>query len=308
MEMKMVDCIIIGCRHNTVEFINTMLKNNISVDAVVTINESVSKKVDVSGFVNIAKYIPSNIPIYKVKSYSMSAKEDYSLLSEIRYRVGICIGWQRLIPEWFLNQAEVGIFGMHASRFYLPGGRGRSPINWSIIEGAREIHATVFRYAIEADAGDILDICDIDITQFDTIRSVQQKCRIAFNRIIEKHYPNLLSNKLPNQEFLQDKSSWYEKRTPQSGHINWHNKVKDIYDFIRAQTKPYPGAFAVLNNIEYRIWLGYPFGNKIKYNNIKPGTILEVFFDGKLLVQCEDNPIYITEHELYNINIGDILL
>jgi len=304
----MIDCIVIGCRHNTVEFINTMLKNSIPVDGVITIDESVSKKANVSGFVNLAKYIPGNIPIYKVQSYSMSAKEDFFLLSKLRYRVGFCIGWQRLIPEWFLNQAEVGVFGMHASRYYLPGGRGRSPINWSIIEGANKIHATVFKYAIKADEGEILDIYDIDITQFDTIHSVQQKCRITFNRIIKKHYSNLWLNKLPNIEFPQDKSSWYEIRTPQSGHINWYNKVQDIYNFIRSQTKPYPGAFALLNQKEYRIWSGYPFGNKIKYNNIKPGTILEVFFNGNLLIQCKDNPIYITDHELFNVNVGNILL
>ena len=44
---------------------------------------------------------------------------------------------KRLIPIDILEQFSVGAFGMHGSSMDLPLGRGRSPLNWSLIEGRK---------------------------------------------------------------------------------------------------------------------------------------------------------------------------
>lgn len=301
----MINCLVIGCRHNTVELINSMLDDNLPVDAVLTIEPQVSERIDVSGFVDIQYHIPSNIPVYRATHYGL--KKDRDLLKDLRFKVGFCVGWQRLIPSWFLNQSEVGVFGMHASKYYLPGGRGRSPITWSIIENASVIRATVFKYGTDADDGKILDIADVEITPFDTIHTVQQKARIAFNRIIKKHYNNIVSGTIDWQTFPQDEPTWYEKRTPASGKIDWSLSAATIHNFIRAQTAPYPGAFTIHNGDEFRIWAGFPYGSSLTYPN-EPGTVLEVFMDGSVLVQTGDCPFLCSRHELSNMKRGALLI
>ena len=37
--------------------------------------------------------------------------------------------------------------------------------------------------------------------------------------------------------------TYYEKRVPEQGKINWNNSLNDIYNLVRAVTYPYPGAF-----------------------------------------------------------------
>lgn len=38
------------------------------------------------------------------------------------------------------------------------------------------------------------------------------------------------------------------KRTPGDGQIDWNRTNVEIYNFVRALTRPYPGAFSYLDN------------------------------------------------------------
>lgn len=42
------------------------------------------------------------------------------------------------------------------------------------------------------------------------------------------------------------------------GEINWNSSVIEVERFIRAQTRPYPGAFSVVGDSVLRIWSGRP--------------------------------------------------
>ena len=55
------------------------------------------------------------------------------------------------------------------------------------------------------------------------------------------------------QTDLNDQDIW-PQRNPADGEINWRLTSRQIYDFIRAQTKPYPGAFTHYEGERYSIW------------------------------------------------------
>jgi methionyl-tRNA formyltransferase len=42
-------------------------------------------------------------------------------------------------------------------------------------------------------------------------------------------------------------ATYFGKRTPDDGEINWNWSKERIYNWVRAQSNPYPGAFAYLN-------------------------------------------------------------
>jgi methionyl-tRNA formyltransferase len=55
---------------------------------------------------------------------------------------------------------------------------------------------------------------------------------------------------------MQDhsKATLYPRRAPEDGLIDWTwNSIK-IVNFIRAQTKPYPGAYTFINGKKVTIW------------------------------------------------------
>lgn len=290
--------IIIGCRHNTLEFIECALRNGRKIAGIVTISRTVAKKNSVPTWADLEKAFGADIPVYVAETYSLNGDRDRSVLSRTNADMGFCIGWQRILPQWFLDTTRHGVFGMHTSQFPLPRGIGRSPLNWALINGAETVHAHVFKYEAEADRGEILDITRFSVAPDDDIHSLQQKCRYIFNRVAERHWDALLQGNahLGDQQPLETKTE-YPKRTPECGRIDWTWPAKQITDWVRAQTRPYPGAFCRFEGNDHRVWQVRPFNVFMDYPR-PAGIIEDQFNDGSLLVWVGDGLAHIIDHEL----------
>ena len=100
-------------------------------------------------------FVKNKVEVYTSHKYSLKSEEDFAF-SKNNFQIGFVVGWQRLIPENILD-TFIGVFGMHGSAMKLPKGRGRSPMNWSIIEGRKVFYTNLFKYNSGADDGDVLD-------------------------------------------------------------------------------------------------------------------------------------------------------
>ena len=99
--------------------------------------------------------------------------------------IGFAIGWQRLIPENILNCFECGVFGMHGSSQDLPFGKGRSPMNWSLIEGRKWFYTNLFKYENGIDNGDIIGKDCFSIQESDTAETLHYKNLLSFFNILK---------------------------------------------------------------------------------------------------------------------------
>lgn len=300
--------VVVGCRHNTEEFLAAALTFGRKISGVVTLQQAVADKAQVPTWVDLVAEFGAHVPVYAARTYSLSDQDDRAALEGCRAKVGFCIGWQRLLPDWFLATVAQGVFGMHASQFPLPRGIGRSPINWGIIGGADRLIAQVFRYGAEPDSGDLLESVSVPVLEHDTVHTVQQKCRVVFNRIADRHWDALLAGSVTlTPPSANIEKLVYPKRTPADGHIDWTRPVRQVVDFVRGQTRPYPGAFAVVVGVEHRVWRCHDFG--LDFHQVHaPGTVLETFYDGTLVIQAGDGPVHLVDHELpASITSGDRL-
>lgn len=210
----------------------------------------------------------------------------------------IVIGWQRLIPPWFLQDLTIGAFGMHGSSEPLPRGRGRSPMNWSIIEGRDRFITCLFRYDEGVDSGKIVACQRFDIRPWDTIRSLQHKNQVAQTQLLLGHLPDLLTGDASLRDQRTDlEPTYYPKRVPADGVIDWRDTVNRIDRLVRAVTSPYPGAFTWDGDTQVMIWAGKPFDTQIRYPDAAPGEIVETFSDGSFVVRCLVDTYYVTEWE-----------
>lgn len=287
---------VIGCRFNTVKFIERFLADGFDIDLVVTISPSLADPPEsVSGYADVVPTCRRHgVEYYRADDYSLEA--DRAELEERTFDLGFCIGWQRLIPEWFLDCFERGVFGEHGSYKRLPKGRGRAPANWSLIHGGTEFHAHVFRYEPGADEGDILAVETFDITDHDDIRTIQMKERVVFNRVMAKHVPDILQGTADLTPQPDEEATQFPKRTPQDGLIDWNQSVREIHNFVRAVTEPYPGAFGYVNGHEVFIWEGQPFDSTLDYDE-QPGTIVETFYNGEFAVKTASEPYLVRDYE-----------
>lgn len=195
--------------------------------------------------------IKYNIPYQVINSVKGKRLTDFhDLIRSVNPDVILVMGWYYMLKKQTRELAKFGAWGIHAS--LLPNYAGGAPLVWAIINGEKETGVTLFRMDDGVDDGDIIAQSKFDITDLDDIRTVYQKALEASNKILEEV---MLKNEPPSFS-PQDKSAIkiFRQRNPQEGEIDWSWDAKKIKNFIRAQTKPYPGAWTVISGKKITLW------------------------------------------------------
>ena len=152
----------------------------------------------------------------------------------------------------------------------LPKYRGRTPHVWAIINNEKKTGITAHMITSECDKGAIISQKEIPILDSDTGGSVLRKYTEVYPVLIDEVIEKILSGKLAGCLIEQDetKATYYSKRTPDDGEIDWNWQKERIYNWVRAMAPPeYPGAFffdnekkIVVQKIEYSD-IGFPQGS-----------------------------------------------
>lgn len=288
---------------NMAEYIHNEL---LKVDLVVTVSSDVQSRNDISGFKGLDSLTEKfKIPIFKADSYGLDDERTRTFFKENTFDLGIVTGWQRLIPKYVLDSFRKGIFGFHGSAGYLPFGRGRSPLNWSILSGDSRFNLNLFRYDEKADSPNVFATKMFSITPHDSIRTTQYKNQICSKEMIKEliaSYKEVRNTdkEIPVKTSSKDFDSWYKKRTPDDGRIDWKMRTREIYNLIRAVSEPFPCAFTYTENeaLENKIIirLAHPFDEIMDFSDYAPGEIIDIF-DNKAIVRTVDGSLIIENYE-----------
>lgn len=297
--MKVCDNIaVFGCKATT-RFLLENLDIPYPVRHLVTIAPEQGAKHDVADYADLQAWARErDIQVYTAKYYSLNHADDQAYIRSLGIDIAFVIGWQRLVPPTVLESLSTGAFGMHGSAVNLPLGRGRSPMNWSIIEGRQAFYTNLFRYDPGVDSGDVVDTFKFQITPRDTAETMHFKNTLAMKYLIERNIDALVSNtfKLTPQE-TSITPTYYPKRTPADGLIDWQQDVHALERFIRAVTRPFGGAYTYLDNHLVQIWDAQIFDlNDFGYERLPAGTVAAVFESGKFLVKGFGGLLLVNEY------------
>ncbi len=321
--------VVFGVKDTSENIVSFIQEKICPVDLVITISPEVTKKNQVSGYKGLSvlteKY---GIPVHQADSYFLTDEKTQKFLSENEFDIGISMGWQRLIPPSVLDKFKFGIYGFHGNCGYLPFGRGRSPLNWSIILGDSRFNLNLFRYDEKADSPNVFATEMFSITAHDDIRTAQYKNMICSKNLIRKLLKAYQKGEIIIKTQSKDFDSWYNKRTEADGKLDFHGRTREIYNLIRGVAAPFPGAFAYVEerhketckagqgNIcknessgenKIIIWQAHPFDEIIDFSEYAPGEVIDVF-DGKLVVRTVDGSLLVDQYESQcKIKAGDIL-
>lgn len=304
------DICMIGAKDTTIKLMQYMAKNICSVDCIITINEATVDTAKISGYTSIEKYASEyGTMVYQAPSYSLKDEESKRFFQENTFGLGICMGWQRLIPPDVLKRFRSGVFGFHGSCGYLPYGRGRSPLNWSIINGDTRFILNLFQYDEKADSPNVYQNRMFEITPFDTIRTLQYKNLLVSYELVAQLMEDYRNGTVRVNRNSKDFDMFYAKRTPQDGKISFFMKTREIYNLIRGATKPFPGAFA---NIEESgeqviIWDAVPFDGIMDFSKYQPGEVIDIF-DGMPLVRTIDGTLLVRVYECTGVVVKGTIL
>lgn len=296
----MKNILLFGCKDTTLHTARYLKSLDLKVH-LVTISPQLGSKNQVAGYEDLAAYSEIFESIYVARKYSLSEEDVAFIKKSNQASVGFCIGWQRLIPETLLASVSNGVFGMHGSARDLPFGKGRSPMNWAIIEGRRLFHTNLFKYEAGVDNGAILDSETFSINDSDTAETLHYKNTLAMCNLIEKNIESLLTGKYSlKHQVLEGGESFYPKRTPADGCIDWRDDLYNIDRLIRAVTKPFDGAFSMLNKEIMIVERASIFYTDLESHPFKGecfGKVLDVFPGGKFLVRCSGGVLIVNDYQ-----------
>ncbi len=150
-------------------------------------------------------------------------------------------GWYSIIKPALLRSVPGGFLGLHPS--LLPKYRGSAPLVWALLKGEEQTGVSLFYFDEGMDTGEIVDQKSFAIAPEDTIADVLAKAEVAALDLVNTYAGPLLSGTAPRSKQDHNLASYGSPRRPEDGRICWNQSAKEVYNFIRAQTRPYPGAF-----------------------------------------------------------------
>ena len=159
--------------------------------------------------------------------------------------------YRLMLGPGLLGAAGRGAFNMHGS--LLPKYRGRTPVNWAIIQGERETGATLHEMVAKPDAGRIVDQETVAILPDDTAVDVCHKVTMAAEKVLERALPHLIAGTATLRPQDLAAGSYYGGRRPEDGRINWNKDAASVHNLVRAVAPPYPGAFCSLTGGTLRL-------------------------------------------------------
>jgi methionyl-tRNA formyltransferase len=202
------------------------------------------------------------------------------------------VGWSQLVREPFIATARSGVYGMHPT--LLPRHRGRAPIPWAILCGLAKTGVTLFEITDPtADSGPIVGQVEVPIAPDETATSLFEQIAEAHVELIRAAVPRLVHGTAPRLAQDPLRASAWPKRTPADGIIDWETRAPYLYDWVRAQTRPYPGAFTFAGGEKVVVWRARPVGLD---DPAPAGTIVDASPEGPV-VACGEGALVLEEVE-----------
>jgi methionyl-tRNA formyltransferase len=103
------------------------------------------------------------------------------------------------------------------------------------------------------DAGALVDQMSVPILENDTALEVSEKVAHAAQQVLHRSLPKLIAGTADARPLDLTQGSYFGRRRPEDGRIDWQQEARAIHDLVRAVAPPFPGAFTVVNGTKIAV-------------------------------------------------------
>lgn len=285
----MENLVFISCtsvaRYMIIEILENPAIKNVQISGIINLNtkRSMSKANYDSYSDLVEKY---NLPIHYCNNVN-----DTFVLDWIRDKEPALIiqsGWSQKFKKELLEIPRFGCIGEHPAP--LPRGRGAACVNWAILNGESDWGDTFFKMELEYDKGAILAQNHFRIENYDTVETVYDKVSVCGQQVMREYIDEWIQGNFEVTNQDEKGATYFTRRKPSDGLFSFKENALSIYNAIRAQTRPYPGAFFVYSdgysNREVKVWEAQLIKNTTAINEV---GIIDISLDGGgVAVTCGD--------------------
>jgi UDP-4-amino-4-deoxy-L-arabinose formyltransferase/UDP-glucuronic acid dehydrogenase (UDP-4-keto-hexauronic acid decarboxylating) len=160
--------------------------------------------------------------------------------------------YRKLVDQAVLDVPPRGCLNLHGS--LLPKYRGCAPANWAILNGETETGVTLHYMTARPDAGDIVCQRKVPIAPSDNARTLNLKLVDAAKQMLAECLPSIRAGDAPRTPQEDEEATYFGRRSPADGAIDWNQSAAQIANLVRAVTRPYPGAFTYAKSNKIIVW------------------------------------------------------
>ena len=217
--------------------------------------------------------------------------ESERMVREICPDICLVVGWYWLIGKASLESVPRGFLGIHNS--LLPRYRGAAPVVWAMINGESTVGFSLFSFTEGMDDGAIWGQRSVRVEPDDYIAEVLKEIQVEAISLLDELWMPILEDRVKPSPQDHSKATFSALRSPEDGQIDWNCPAHDVYNFIRAQSKPYPGAFTYLpNHGQLKVWRARPV-DACFYGT--PGQVAQNREDGVYVICGDRRPLLIEQ-------------
>lgn len=225
-------------------------------------------------------------------------KHSETIIQNLRPDICFVISWYWLISKEILNLVPMGFLGIHNS--LLPKYKGSSPLVWSIINGERYVGSSLFSFTEGMDEGKIWYQCRIELKFHHYIDDILKLIEKGMLQFFKESYLLILEGGLKPHSQDPSEATYSSRRIPEDGKINFNKSSLQIYNFIRAQSFPYPGAFIDHKGKKLIVLKSLP-KDRTYYGT--SGQVAKIDNEGVWII-CGDSKAIVLKEMNYNIKIS----
>jgi methionyl-tRNA formyltransferase len=191
--------------------------------------------------------------------------------------------YRYMLDQAWLSVPRRGALNMHGS--LLPKYRGRAPVHWAILKGESVTGASLHYMVEKPDAGALIDQQSVPILENDTALDVSFKVAEAAAQVLRRSLPALVDGSAKARPLDLAMGSYFGRRRPEDGRIDWRRGAREVHDLVRAVAPPFPGAFTEVNGCRLAILETRVDVRPVRYQAHVPCLYAE---DGGWYADCVD--------------------
>lgn len=226
-----------------------------------------------------------NIPIFQPNKIRV----EYEDIMNLEPDLIVTAAYGQLVGMKLLNSPKYRSINVHAS--LLPKYRGGAPIHEAIKNGESKTGVTIMYMEKEMDAGDILGVREVSITDEDNCETMFEKLSLVGRDLLLEVIPKLVNNEIKPIKQNNSDATFAYNITKEEEKIDFNKTAREVFNHIRAYN-PAPVAYMELGNEQIKV-----FSSKVSdvTHNVIPGSILKATKQGFLVACGKSTTIEILE-------------
>lgn len=242
-----------------------------------------------------------------LKHININSQEFIDIVKRYECDIFVSMSFNQIFKSEIINLPRLKTINCHAGK--LPFYRGRNILNWVLINDEKDFGITVHYVDEGIDTGDIILQKTFQITDDDNYETLLNVSHIECANILYESIKLIQAGRqeIKKQVDIHPVGFYCGMRQVGDEKLNWNQTSRDIFNFVRAISKPGPMARTKILETELKINKVKLIDNSPIYKGI-PGQVIGINEDG-FIVKTLDSMILVNEYEYDGkIRVGDRLL